>query len=116
MLCSSDINGHCYKTPITALHQSALKPIDLSGVRVSQEGDIQQLNDSFSRMIRAIGVGVVLLLMTLVAIYHSVTLAVVVILVLPLAMTGASWGTLIFDHPALYPGESRATLLGLPRS
>ena len=91
--------------------QSALKPIDLSGVRVSQEGDIQQLNDSFSRMIRAIGVGVVLLLMTLVAIYHSVTLAVVMILVLPLAMIGASWGMLIFDKPSCMPSLMGILLL-----
>ena len=114
MLYSIDINGYRYKTPITALQddvQSALKPIDLSGVRVSQEGDIQQLNDSFSRMIRAIGVGVVLLLMTLVAIYHSVTLAVVMILVLPLAMIGASWGMLIFDKPSCMPSLMGILLL-----
>ena len=114
MLYSIDINGYRYKTPITALQddvQSALKPIDLSGVRVSQEGDVQQLNDSFSRMIRAIGVGVVLLLMTLVAIYHSVTLAVVMILVLPLAMIGASWGMLIFDKPSCMPSLMGILLL-----
>ena len=41
--------------------------------------------------------------MALVAIYQSVRLAVVMVLVLPLAMIGASWGMLVFDKPSCMP-------------
>ncbi|MBU0910868.1 MAG: efflux RND transporter permease subunit, partial [Proteobacteria bacterium] len=88
------------------LHQE-----DFSGVELSQEGDIKQMQDSFARMIKAIAIGVVLLLMALIAIYHSVRLSVVMILVLPLAMIGASWGMLVFNKPSCMPSMVGIMLL-----
>ena len=62
-------------------------------------------------MIKAIGIGVVLLLMALVAIYQSVRLAIVMVLVLPLAMIGASWGMLAFNKPSCMPSMVGIMLL-----
>jgi multidrug efflux pump subunit AcrB len=59
-------------------------------------------------MTKAIGLGVVILLMALIAIYRSVRLAIIMILVLPLSMIGASWGMLLFDKPSCMP-----SLLGI---
>jgi multidrug efflux pump subunit AcrB len=80
-------------------------------VEISQQGDIFQMQDSFKRIIKAIGIGVVLLLMSLIAIYQSVRMAVVMILVLPLAMIGASWGMLAFNKPSCMPGMVGLMLL-----
>jgi multidrug efflux pump subunit AcrB len=46
--------------------------------------------------------------MALIAIYRSVRLAIIMILVLPLSMIGASWGMLLFDKPSCKP-----SLLGI---
>jgi len=106
MLYSLDVSGYRSLRPISILTSdtlSALSKADIKGVEISQEGDIKQMKDSFGRMIKSIGIGVILLLMALVAIYQSVRLSIVMILVLPLAMIGASWGMLIFNKPSCMP-------------
>ena len=106
LLYSLDVNGYRAKMPISILTAEtgrALGKAGLQGVEVHQEGDIKQMQDSFTRMIRSIAIGVVLLLMALIAIYQSVRLSIVMILVLPLAMIGASWGMLLFDKPSCMP-------------
>jgi multidrug efflux pump subunit AcrB len=106
MLYSLDVSGYRTRRAISTLTedaQAALKKAGLNGVEISQEGDIKQMQDSFGRMIKSISIGVILLLMALVAIYQSVRLAVVMVLVLPLAMIGASWGMLVFNKPSCMP-------------
>jgi multidrug efflux pump subunit AcrB len=46
--------------------------------------------------------------MSLIAIYKSVRMAFIMILVLPFSMIGASWGMLLFDKPSCMP-----SLLGI---
>ncbi len=114
MLYSIDVNGYRAKRPITHITNdanSALKSVDSSGYIVSQEGDIAQLNDSFKRMIKAIGLGVLVLIMTLIAVYESVRLALIMILVLPLSMIGAAWGMMIFHKPSCMPSMVGVLLL-----
>ncbi len=106
MLYSVDVSGYRSKRAISTLTadtEQALQDADIKGVEISQQGDIHQMKDSFRRMIKSIGIGVVLLLMCLIAIYKSVRLSVVMVLVLPLAMIGASWGMLIFNKPSCMP-------------
>ena len=106
MLYSLDVSGYRNRRAISTLTEdirTALDKADLKGVEISQEGDIKQMQDSFGRMIKAIIIGIILLLMALVAIYQSVRLAIVMILVLPLAMIGASWGMLVFNKPSCMP-------------
>ena len=114
MLYSIDANGYRAKRPITHITedaQKALQNIDTTGFVVTQEGDIAQLNDSFRRMIKAIGLGIVILLMTLIAVYESVRLALIMIIVLPLSMIGAAWGMLLFDKPSCMPSMVGVLLL-----
>jgi len=114
MLYSIDVNGYRAKRPVTHITddaEAALKKVDTTGIVVSQEGDIKQLDDSFRRMLKAIAVGVVILLVTLIAVYESVRLALIMIVVLPLSMIGASWGMLLFDKPSCMPSMVGVLLL-----
>ena len=112
MLYSIDINGYRSNRPVTHITddaEAALSEIrNDSDVVISQEGDIAQINDSFSRMIKAIGLGIFLLTMVLISIYRSVRMALIMIVVLPLSMIGASWGMLLFNKPSCMP-----SLLGI---
>jgi multidrug efflux pump subunit AcrB len=106
MLYSIDVNGYRSTRPvshITADAEEALKKVDTAGFIVSQEGDIVSLDDSFARMTKAIGIGIIILMLTLIVIYRSVKLGLVMIVVLPLSMIGASWGMLLFNKPSCMP-------------
>jgi multidrug efflux pump subunit AcrB len=112
MLYSVDVNGYRAKRAVTHLTDDTIKALKDASISkdiiVSQSGDIAQIDDSFKRMIKAIGLGIIVLIMTLIAIYRSVTMAFVMILVLPISMLGASWGMLLFDKPSCMP-----SLLGI---
>ena len=114
MLYSLDIGAYRAKRPITHITDDAnerLKKVNTTGVIVSQEGDIVQLNDSFQRMVKAIALGVVLLLLTLISIYRSIRLSIIMILVLPLSMIGGAWGMLLMDKPSCMPSMVGLLLL-----
>ena len=111
MLYSIDVNGYRAKRPVTHLTDDAikaLKKVKLNDVVVEQTGDIAQIDDSFKRMMKAIGLGVLILTMTLIAIYRSIRMALIMIVVLPLSMIGAAWGMLLFGKPSCMP-----SLLGI---
>ena len=111
MLYSLDVNGYRAKRPvthITADAETALQKAGIDDIQMSQTGDIAQINDSFKRMLKAIGLGIVMLIMTLIAIYRSVRMAFIMIIVLPLSLIGASWSMLIFEKPSCMP-----SLLGI---
>ncbi|WP_457744154.1 efflux RND transporter permease subunit [Sulfurimonas sp.] len=111
MLYSVDINGYRAKRPVTHLTDdtlAALKDANITNIQMDQTGDIAQIHDSFARMLKAIALGVVILVMTLIAIYRSVRMAFIMIVVLPLSLIGAAWGMLLFGKPSCMP-----SLLGI---
>ena len=66
MMYSIDVNGYRAKRPITHLTDDAQAALsnfknDNNDVVISQEGDIATINDSFKRMMTAIGLGIFLL-------------------------------------------------------
>ncbi|WP_350431951.1 efflux RND transporter permease subunit [Shewanella sp. H8] len=106
MLYSIDVNGFRTTRPVTHITSDAieaLKTVNTAGYNVTQQGDIISLNDSFTRMIKAIATGIVILTITLIVIYRSVGLGLIMIVVLPLSLIGASWGMLLFDKPSCMP-------------
>ena len=114
MLYSVDVSGYRRTRPISIITGDTVKAIKQAGVKgvlIDQQGDIFQMKDSFSRIIKAISIGIVLLLLCLVAIYQSTRMAVVMILVLPLSMIGASWGMLAFNKPSCMPSMVGIMLL-----
>ena len=111
LLYSIDVNGYRAKRPVTHLTDDtieALKNLKNDNMIITQSGDIASINDSFARMLKAIGLGVIILIMSLIAIYRSVRMAFIMILVLPFSLIGASWSMLIFDKPSCMP-----SLLGI---
>ena len=111
LLYSVDVNGYRAKRPVTHLTDetlAALKKADIQDVQLDQTGDIAQIHDSFKRMAKAIGLGVIVLIMALIAIYRSVRMAFIMIVVLPLSLIGAAWGMLLFGKPSCMP-----SLLGI---
>jgi len=115
MLYSIDINGYRAQRPITHLTddaEAALVNIKSDNdVIITQEGDIAQINDSFERMMKAIALGILLLTIGLIAIYRSVRMSLIMILVLPLSLIGAAWGMLIFNKPSCMPSMLGILLL-----
>jgi len=114
MLYSVDVSGYRRTRPISVITADTVKAVKKSGIQgvlVDQQGEIYQMQDSFQRIIKAISIGVVLLLLCLVAIYRSTRMAVVMILVLPLSMIGASWGMLSFSKPSCMPSMVGIMLL-----
>ena len=111
MLYSLDVNGYRAKRPVTHLTDdtlAALKKANIKDIQLDQTGDIAQIHDSFQRMLKAIALGVLILIMTLIAIYRSVRMAFIMIVVLPLSLIGAAWGMLLFGKPSCMP-----SLLGI---
>ena len=111
MLYSLDVNGYRNQRPVTHLTDEtvlALKNANIENIQIEQSGDILQINDSFHRMLKAIGLGIVILTMVLIAIYRSVRMAFIMIVVLPLSLIGAAWGMLLFGKPSCMP-----SLLGI---
>jgi len=114
MAYSLDLNGYRSKQPITHLTDAANKMIkdqNLTDVEIVQAGSIVSIDDSFHRMSKALGIGLIILVLTLMAIYRSLKLAIVMILVMPLAMTGAAWSMLFFDKPMCLPSMLGILLL-----
>ena len=112
MLYSIDVNGYRSNRPVSHITEDAEQALTAvkksDDVIISQEGDIAQINDSFDRMIKAIGLGIFILTMVLIAIYRSVKMSLIMIVVLPLSMIGAAWGMLLFHKPSCMP-----SLLGI---
>jgi multidrug efflux pump subunit AcrB len=54
-------------------------------------------------MIKAIVIGVIVLVITMMVVYESVRLSLIMILVLPLSMIGAAWGMIIMHKPSCMP-------------
>jgi len=114
MLYSVDVSGYRRTRPISIMTADTVQAVikaGIKGVLIDQQGDIFQMKDSFARIIKAISIGIVLLLLCLVAIYQSTRMAVVMVLVLPLSMIGASWGMLAFSKPSCMPSMVGIMLL-----
>ena len=114
LMYSLDVNGYRAKRPITHITDDAdavIKQLAFNGTTLTQQGDSAQLSDSMKRMLKAIGIGVLLLFVVLSAIYASARLAGVMILVLPLSLIGAAWGMLLFDKPSCMPSMLGILLL-----
>ena len=83
----------------------------MSGFLLSQEGDIEEINDSTHRILKAISIGIVLDVLLMIIIFRSVKLAFTMIFILPFSMIGASWGMLLFDKPSSMPSMVGILLL-----
>ena len=114
MLYSIDVNAYRATRPVSQITDdanAALKDFDLSGLLLSQEGDIAEIHDSTKRILKAIAIGVVLDTLLMIVIFRSVSLAMMMIFILPLTMIGAAWGMLLFGKPSSMPSMVGILLL-----
>ena len=97
---------------IMADFETAFKDFRLPpSVTMEQTGDIKQFNNSAGRMAFAIGFAVVLTFFTLVALFDSVKVALMIVLSIPLTLIGASWTLLLLNYHVSMPAMMGFILL-----
>ncbi|WP_456470564.1 efflux RND transporter permease subunit, partial [Caminibacter sp.] len=107
-----EAQGYREKRPVSKITADADKILHQHGItNYYHEGDIKEMKDSFKRLIKAVIIGVIVLIMALMVVYQSLRLSLVMILVLPLSMIGASWALLIAHKPSCMPSMVGLLLL-----
>ena len=101
------VYGYKSTAPITFLDRqrnSVLKTLDLpSGINISKEGEIKQMNESFGRLGKALVFSVILLFLAFVVIFRSFSDSFIIMLAIPLSFIGAVWGLLIAGKHGCMP-------------
>lgn len=94
-----DIKAWRRNVAITALHDEVAASIaDIAlphGYQIHYEGEIKQLSETFGRLVKALALSVVLLYFMLVITFRSFLDPVAIMMTLPLAVIGASFGVLL---------------------
>jgi len=97
---------------IMADFETAFKDFQLPpSVTMEQTGDMKQFKDSAGRMASAIGFAVVLIFFTLVALFDSIKVALMIVLSIPLTLIGASWTLLLLNYHVSMPAMMGFILL-----
>ncbi|WP_434658868.1 efflux RND transporter permease subunit [Sulfurimonas sp. NW9] len=81
------------------------------GVTMEQTGDIKQFKNSAGRMVGAIGFAVILILFTLIAMFNSVKISMMIVFSIPLTIIGASWMMLLMHYHTSMPAMMGFILL-----
>ena len=107
-----EADGYRERRPITKITADADKLLHEHHItNYYHQGDIKELKESFSRLIKAIAIGVVILIITLMVVYESLRLSLIMIIVLPLSAIGAIWALLIANKPSCMPSMVGLLLL-----
>ena len=110
-----DIYGHREKAAIShimANFEAAFGDARLpAGVSMEQVGDDKEFKKSAARMIGAIGFAIVLIFFTLITLFDSVKLSLLIILSIPLTLIGASWILLLLEYHVSMPAMMGFILL-----
>ena len=81
------------------------------GITIKQAGDIAQFKNSASRMVKAVGIGVLLIFFTLVPMFNSVRAPLLIIFSIPLTIVGSSWILLLMNYHTSMPAMMGFILL-----
>jgi multidrug efflux pump subunit AcrB len=94
-----DVIGYRRDIAVTTLDAhvtEALKGLQLPrGYTLSDEGEMKEMNASFTRLGQSLALGIVLLAVVLVIAFRSFVTPVAILATLPLAVIGAAWAMLI---------------------
>ncbi|MBU1658717.1 efflux RND transporter permease subunit [bacterium] len=82
-----------------------------SSVTMEQTGDIKQFENSAKRMIGAIAFAIVLIFITLITLFNSVKISLMILVSIPLTVIGASWLMLILNYHTSMPAMMGFILL-----
>jgi multidrug efflux pump subunit AcrB len=96
-----DVIGYRRDISVTSLDAHvavALKSLRLPrGYTISDEGEMKEMNTSFTHLGQSLGLGIVLLTVVLVIAFRSFITPIAILAALPLALIGAAWAMLIAD-------------------
>jgi len=109
---SIETQAYRERRPISKITDDAEKALKEANItNYTQAGDMKELNDSFGRLIKAVVIGVVVLILTLMVVYESFKLSLIMIVVLPLSIIGGMWGLIIANKPTCMPSMVGILLL-----
>lgn len=110
-----DIQAYRSRQPISHLQEdvvAALAGLELPpGYRISHEGEIKQMNESFGRLGKALVLGLILLYFSLVPAFKSWVHPLTIMSAIPLALIGAAWSMLIAGKHGCMPSMMGMILL-----
>jgi multidrug efflux pump subunit AcrB len=113
----SVVNIYAYRDTMAISHlqagvEKALAKMEIPpGYSFSQEGEIKYMNESFSRLGQAILISLVLLYFSLIPIFRSFGQPIVIMVAIPLAFIGVSWGMLLAGKHFCMPASMGMILL-----
>lgn len=81
------------------------------GVTMEQSGDIKQFEESAKRMIGAIIFALILIFLTLITLFNSVKISLMILISIPLTIIGASWMMLLMNYHTSMPAMMGFILL-----
>ncbi len=109
---SIDVYGYRERAPVSHIMENveeALKDITLPpGYKLSQEGDAKQSQESFTALMAALLIAMVLLYFSLVPAFNSFVHPLTIMTAIPLALIGAMWSLLIVGKQ-----QSLASFMGV---
>ena len=115
LLPTVDVIGYRRNIAVTHLQDNvdaALKGLSLPrGYRLSQEGEIKQMGESFARLGVSLALGLGLLYLVLTISFRSFLHPLAILGTLPLAIIGAAWAMLIADKHGCMPSFMGLILL-----
>lgn len=110
-----DVIGYRRDIAVTALDAhvaEAIKDVQLPrGYTISNEGEIKEMNESFTRLGQSLALGIVLLAAVLVIAFRSFVSPIAILVTLPLAVTGAAWAMMIAGKHGCMPSFMGLILL-----
>jgi multidrug efflux pump subunit AcrB len=81
------------------------------GVSMEQTGDIKQFKSSAERMIGAIAFALILIFFTLITLFNSIKISLMILISIPLTVIGASWIMLLMHYHTSMPAMMGFILL-----
>jgi len=81
------------------------------GYSMKMSGTASEMKESMGRVMKAVGIGIVFLVILLVGIFHSFLLPIPILIAIPLAIMGSLWGLLFYDKPMCMPAMMGIVLL-----
>lgn len=110
-----DVIGYRRDIAVTALDahvKEALKGLELPrGYTLTNEGEMKEMNESFTRLSQSLALGIVLLAVVLVIAFRSFVTPIAILATLPLSVIGAAWAMLIAGKHGCMPSFMGLILL-----
>ncbi|QCT94090.1 efflux RND transporter permease subunit [Caminibacter mediatlanticus TB-2] len=107
-----DVLGYREKRPISKITDDANRLLKENKItNYYQVGDVKEFGEAFGRLIKAVGFGVIGLILTLMIVYRSLKLSLIMIVILPISLIGAWFSLLIANKPMCMPAMIGILLL-----